>query len=420
MARSRNLYGIGSSAYDVEAARRGQLGRDQAFNAGSYNPIGISVGVPGTPTYRERILGPLPPGRGAPPAGPVNMGPESGGGMIRYLPPEMKPGGGDSFKADLGVPDRPFGISVGVPGTPTYRERILGPLPPSSGRVGSASMPTYQMGGMVGPGGMPIRPDMGAMTPYSTTSLDLPPALASLLAPTVTPAMGPGGIGTYAMDNRAAMMGSAAMPAYQMGGMVGPGGMPMRPDMGMGSAMGGMPGLAPAGAMQQTLSPGQIPGEVQRFVQQNPDQMNQIRMQIEQLVQSGQVTAQELNMMVQMAQAAASNPALYKQLRMIAIQRGLAGPDELSEEFDAGLVFVLLLMGAAMSGGMGGGQMSQMPQMMPSMKKGGMLPNRNGDNSEAVVAQLHEGEYVIPAHVVRAKGTEFFDKLLETHKKSDD
>lgn len=253
---------------------------------------------------------------------------------------------------------------------------------------------------------------------YSTTSLDLPPALASLLAPTAAPVMGPGGIGTSAMGNRAAMMGSAAMPTYQMGGMVGPGGMPMRPNMGMGSAMGGMPGLAPAGAMQQTMTPGQIPAEVQRFVQQHPEQMNQIRMQIEQLVQSGQVTPQELNMIVQMAQAAAQNPALYKQLRMIAIQRGLASPDEISEEFDPGLIFVLLLMGAAMSGGMGGMQGGQMPQMMPSLKKGGMLPSRNGDDSEAVVAQLHEGEYVIPAHVVRAKGTEFFDKLLEAHKKS--
>lgn len=258
---------------------------------------------------------------------------------------------------------------------------------------------------------------------YSTTSLDLPPALASLLAPTAAPVMGPGGIGTSAMGNRAAMMGSAAMPTYQMGGMVGPGGMPMRPNMGMGSAMGGMPGLAPAGAMQQTMTPGQIPAEVQRFVQQHPEQMNQIRMQIEQLVQSGQVTPQELNMIVQMAQAAAQNPALYKQLRMIAIQRGLAGPDEISEEFDPGLIFVLLLMGAAMSSGMGGmGGMGggQMPQVMPSLKKGGMLPSRNGDDSEAVVAQLHEGEYVIPAHVVRAKGTEFFDKLLETYKESND
>lgn len=252
---------------------------------------------------------------------------------------------------------------------------------------------------------------------YSTTSLDLPPALASLLAPTAAPVMGPGGIGTSAMGNRAAMMGSAAMPTYQMGGMVGPGGMPMRPDMGMGSAMGGMPGLAPAGAMQQTLPPQQIPMEVQRFVQQNPQQVQQMQAAIQQLIQSGQLTAQELNMMVQMAQAAAQNPALYKQLRMIAIQRGLAGPEELSEEFDSGLIFVLLLIGAVMSGGMGAGQSIQ---GLPSLKKGGMLPSRSGDDSEAVVAQLHEGEYVIPAHVVRAKGTEFFDKLLETHKKSND
>lgn len=250
---------------------------------------------------------------------------------------------------------------------------------------------------------------------YSTTSLDLPPALASLLAPTAAPAMGPGGIGTSAMGNRAAMMGSAAMPTYQMGGMVGPGGMPMRPDMGMGSAMGGMPGLAPAGAMQQTMTPGQIPSEVQRFAQQNPDQMNQIRMQLQQLIQSGQITAQELNMMVQMAQSAATNPALYKQLRMIAIQRGLAGPDEISEEFDPGLIFVLLLIGAAMSGGMGVGQAIQ---GLPSLKKGGMLPKNGNDDSEAVVAQLHEGEYVIPAHIVRAKGTEFFDKMLESYKES--
>jgi hypothetical protein len=32
-----------------------------------------------------------------------------------------------------------------------------------------------------------------------------------------------------------------------------------------------------------------------------------------------------------------------------------------------------------------------------------------------VVAQLHEGEFVIPAHIVRAKGTEFFSKMLESY-----
>jgi len=55
---------------------------------------GISVGVPGTPTYREQpmvlpggdiIYSDMGPGSGgAPPAGPVNMGPESGGGHETY------------------------------------------------------------------------------------------------------------------------------------------------------------------------------------------------------------------------------------------------------------------------------------------------------------------------------------------------
>jgi hypothetical protein len=101
---------------DVEAARKDLLGRAQAFAAEPYSPYVMRrPGTGGGPVNMG------PGSGGAPPARPVNMGPESGGGMIRYLPPEKKPGGGDTFKADLGFPDSPFGISVGVPGTPTYR-----------------------------------------------------------------------------------------------------------------------------------------------------------------------------------------------------------------------------------------------------------------------------------------------------------
>jgi hypothetical protein len=41
-----------------------------------------------------------------------------------------------------------------------------------------------------------------------------------------------------------------------------------------------------------------------------------------------------------------------------------------------------------------------------------------GDGSgidDTVPAMVSEGEYVIPADVVAAKGTEFFDKLLERY-----
>lgn len=242
---------------------------------------------------------------------------------------------------------------------------------------------------------------------YTSSASDLPPALASLLnvGSSATTMPMNGGISTAGMAPAMAPM----VPAFQMGGMVGPGGMPM---MG-GAPMGGAPGLAPPGAISQSLSPEQIPMEVQRFVQQNPQQVQQMVAALQQLIQSGGVTVEELNMMVQMAQAAAQNPALYPQLRQIAIQRGLAGPEEISEQFDSGLIFTLLLMGAALqSGGM-------MPGQMPSLKKGGMLSKKESDD-EAVIAQLHEGEYVIPAHIVRAKGTEFFDKMLSSYKQESD
>jgi cell division septum initiation protein DivIVA len=242
---------------------------------------------------------------------------------------------------------------------------------------------------------------------YTSSASDLPPALASLLnvGSSATTMPMNGGISTAGMAPAMAPM----VPAFQMGGMVGPGGMPM---MG-GAPMGGAPGLAPPGAISQSLSPEQIPMEVQRFVQQNPQQVQQMVAALQQLIQSGGVTVEELNMMIQMAQAAAQNPALYPQLRQIAIQRGLAGPEEISEQFDSGLIFTLLLMGAALqSGGM-------MPGQMPSLKKGGMLSKKESDD-EAVIAQLHEGEYVIPAHIVRAKGTEFFDKMLSSYKQESD
>jgi len=247
-----------------------------------------------------------------------------------------------------------------------------------------------------------------------TTSADLPPALASLLNVGTTP-MGPTppmGIGTAAM--------APQMPSFQMGGMVGPGGMPVRPP-GMGadvlSGMGGMggmgaPGLAPPGASQQMLRPEQIIPEAQRFVQQHPQQVQQMLAELQRLLQTGELTREELNMVVQMARSAAQNPALYPQLRRIAIQRGVAEPGEISEEFDPGLVFILVLMGEAMQAGMGG-----QGGAIPSFKAGGPVPNKGDSRSDPVVAKLHEGEYVIPAHIVKAKGTEFFDRMLESYKK---
>ena len=139
-----DLFGIGSSANtttttatpsvppDVEAARRDLLGRAQAFAAEPYTPY----------VMRRPSAGALAG------FGPVNMGPGSGGAPMA---PSGKPGAGDTFQADLGFPDRPVGISVGVPGTPTYREQPLAPpgkVGPPQGpfgiSVGVPGTPTYR------------------------------------------------------------------------------------------------------------------------------------------------------------------------------------------------------------------------------------------------------------------------------------
>lgn len=236
---------------------------------------------------------------------------------------------------------------------------------------------------------------------------DMPPALATLLNagsgfPT-TPA--PTGIGGAAMGS---MPMRQPLPSYQMGGMVGPGGMPEPPMQG--------PGLAAPGASRQ-MSPQQIQAEAQRFVQRHPQQVQQIQMAIQQAMQSGELTMQELNMMVQMATVALQNPDMYPQLRALAIQQGLATEQDISPQFDPGLLFVLIVIGQTMSGGAVPG--GQQVGAIPSMEKGGMLPNKGSAKSEPVIAQLHEGEYVIPANVVKAKGTEFFDKLVKNYQQAE-
>lgn len=242
--------------------------------------------------------------------------------------------------------------------------------------------------------------DAESARPTTTDSMDLPPALAALLntGSLTTPAMSPGaGIGGAI----------GAMPTFQEGGMVGPGGMPIRP------GAGGMPGLAQPGAPVGEVTPQQLQMEAQRFMQQNPQQFQQIQMALQQAIQSGEVTPQELNTIVQMATVALQNPAMYPQLRAMAIQQGLATEQDISPQYDRGLLFILLLIGQSMQGGMGAVAPGQQP--MQSMEKGGALPQRSANPDGSIPIKAHEGEYVIPSNVVRMKGVEFFDKLVQQY-----
>jgi hypothetical protein len=187
----------------------------------------------------------------------------------------------------------------------------------------------------------------------------------------------------------------AGLPRYQMGGMVGPQGQPMPPQ---GA------GLQPQGQAGQPPGFDAMQAEVQRVAQQNPQAIQQMQQALMEAMQTGELTQQELNMMIQLATVAAQNPAMYPNVRNFAIQQGLAEEDELPQEYDPRLVMALLIAGQALQ--QGGGQ-----QPMPAMKEGGTVPKSDMPDG-GVPIMAHEGEYVIPKRVVEMKGKEFFDSLV--------
>lgn len=233
---------------------------------------------------------------------------------------------------------------------------------------------------------------------------------------------------------------SSSIPTYQLGGMVGPGGEPVRPNI------PGLPGLA--GPSQGGLGPQQMELEARRFVQQNPQQVAEIRTAIEEALADGDITMDQVQLLTNMAKVALQNPEMYPALKQAIVSRGILEDDELPPEFDQGTMFILLLIGQIMQSpssqpGMqvaGGVQPpvapggDQMQQSIPSMKKGGALPmksemddeeddgedDKEDDSEGGILIMAHEGEYVVPAKVVRAKGTEFFDKIVQSYADKED
>ena len=329
--------------------------------------VAMLSGTQGAPTAANRPAPNPTYATAAPAAMPAPAGGNFGGGdrnIVPVLPPVVPPTVSPSGGQD--------NLMTGAQVSMLNAER--------------SRVPTYEAGGYVGKGGMPIRP--------STASLDLPPALARML--------------------------DMPMQSYAEGGMVGPGGMPQRPmtsPMAMNVAQqGGAPvvGLAPQGGQGRPLNFAAIDQQAQQFMQQNPQQVEQIKAQVQQAMAAGEVDAQSLNMFVQVATTALQNPEMWPQLRQVLIQQGMLDAEDIGEEYDQGFLIVLYIIGKTMGGGqattpapMSAGQAPQM-----SMKKGGPLPAKSKNPDGSIPINAHEGEYVIPADVVRKVGTDHLDKLI--------
>ena len=249
---------------------------------------------------------------------------------------------------------------------------------------------TKSNGGPVGVNAAPTR---------STEAFDLPPALAAMVAQTSSVNSGAyapsGAIGTVPSNEGAAALDFRQQPTYAQGGEVGPGGVPVQ---GSGTA-----GLLPQGQAQAPMDPKVLEMHLQKFMREQPGKVNEIKQAIMQAMAAGEVTQQDLDMAEQLATVALQNPDMYPQVRQFAIQRGLAEEQELSMEYDQGLIFVLLLaVRAAKSGTQNGGNFSS----------GGEVTSGTGPTSDDVSIRVSKGEFVVPADVVKAKGTDFFEKLV--------
>lgn len=165
----------------------------------------------------------------------------------------------------------------------------------------------------------------------------------------------------------------------------------------------------------------QLQQTAQQVMQANPQVVQQMQQAIMQAVQSGAITVEQLQMAVQLARAAAQNPELYPRLRELAIQSGLAQEDELPPQYDQGIVFAILLAGEAAQQAMQGGQQAAPGPTRGNYAEGGAIPpgkSPSGDKSgkaDDIKINVSGGEYVIPKHVVLAKGTDFFDKMIESY-----
>jgi hypothetical protein len=235
--------------------------------------------------------------------------------------------------------------------------------------------------------------------------------------------------GTVASNPNFPVLDFRMQPTYANGG-------PVPPEMAMMQQGQMQPGMMQPGQMPMNAQGGMMPqggaqigmqdmqGEIQRIAQSNPQVIQQIQQAIMQAMQSGQLTPEQLNTAVQLATAAAQNPELYPRLRQLAIQRGLATEQDLPQQYDQGIVFALILAGAAVQQQMGGGQQPQQGPTQTLASGGrvhGYMPQTaspTGDNTgraDDISIRVSGGEYVIPKHVVEAKGTEFFDKMLESY-----
>ncbi len=193
-------------------------------------------------------------------------------------------------------------------------------------------------------------------------------------------------------------------------------------------ATGGVIGQQPLGNAQQPQQGGNPQGLIdeasQDLIRRNPQAVQQIKQLIDEAISSGEVSPQQMQTAVQMAQAALNNPSLWPQLKRWAEEQGIADPGDLPPQFDKGLVSMILLVAKTYTHADAGMQGAPQGAPQQSLASGGMIRGPGTGTSDSVPAintsngqkvAVSNGEFVIPANVVAAKGTDFFEALVNKY-----
>jgi hypothetical protein len=195
-----------------------------------------------------------------------------------------------------------------------------------------------------------------------------------------------------------------------------------------GEVAAGMPGMPQQQMMGAQPNAQQVNTQINQMIR-DPQVRQQMVMRAQQLMQSGELTPQEVMTMAQVAEAALYNPSLYPQLRQFVMEQGMS---PLPPSYDPNVVMKIIAVSRVLQqeqpatppGQVPPTDQAQMQQPVPGMANGGYLRGPGTGRSDSIgtvnestgePVKVANGEYVIPAHVVKAKGREFFDNLLRRY-----
>ena len=157
---------------------------------------------------------------------------------------------------------------------------------------------------------------------------------------------------------------------------------------------------------------GELQALVMEALQDNPQQAVQLYQATMQGIQGGMLSADMARQVGQMALAALQDPSLYPQVAEMAEQSGML-PGINPQDPDPDLLGLLAVVGhqVGREAQVGG----QHEEQLPEMKEGGALPHRMPGGK--MKAYVHEGEFVLPADIVRHFGTDKLNKMIESARK---